>query len=178
MEAKYYTPEIEEFHIGFEYEIHTISTGGFSIMSFDKEGNTKVTKLSEPDIKVWEKSKVFNPVHTNKRNIFKNADGTTWDLADDEFFYHRSLKDIAELIKNEQIRVKHLDKEDLELLGLQVQITPCGEDTEDYEDIYQDGAVIGSFFPEDEMNVQLMDTYFKVKNKSEFQRLLKQLDLL
>lgn len=28
MDNKYYTPEIEEFHVGFEYEIYTLNTKG------------------------------------------------------------------------------------------------------------------------------------------------------
>ena len=156
MEAKYYTPEIEEFHIGFEYQTYMMSNGGYIIWDM-KDPSMSITK--EPDNHMW--------FTTKFRFSLKGP-------LDQPY----TLEQIRQFLTEDRIRVKHLDKEDIEILGLQVQITPCGEDTEDYEDIYQDGAVIGSFFPEDEMNVQLMDTYFKVKNKSEFQRLLKQLDLL
>jgi hypothetical protein len=84
---------------------------------------------------------------------------------------------VRQKIASNEIRAKYLDKQDIESLGFQVKITDCGEDTEDYEDIYQDGAIIGSFFPKDEMNIKLFENYFRVKNKSQFKRLLEQLDL-
>lgn len=91
MENKYYTPSIEEFHVGFEFEIHLMSVGGLVIL----DGATKeVHRLSEADIKVWEPT------------IYNN-----------DVIFGRPLSEIQELISNSQIRVKYLDREDIESLG-------------------------------------------------------------
>lgn len=90
MENKYYTPSIEEFHVGFEYE-HCHSSISFVTLNFktgEKENRT------EPK-KIWEKS------------IFS---GNEFDVWKSSFRFNDSLKD-------GQIRVKYLDKEDIESLG-------------------------------------------------------------
>ena len=87
MEKKYYTPSIEEFHVGFEYEINQ---------------NNK-----------WIK-KEFNPV--------KKDDSITSNLFEFDDVYKR-LKSITNrwdsekkkvVVSYEEIRVKHLDREDIE----------------------------------------------------------------
>lgn len=97
-----------------------------------------------------------------------------------EVFYlnESHLNLVRQKLASNEIRIKYLDKEDIKSLGFEVKITDCGEDTEDYEDIYKDGSIIGSFFPKDEMNIQLLNgNYYKIKNKIELKKLLKQLDL-
>jgi len=90
-EKKYYTPKIEEFHVGFEYEIHLMSVGGLVVL----DSQTKeINRISEPDIKVWEPT-VYN----------------------NDIVFGRTLDNIQQLINNNQIRVKYLDQEDIESLG-------------------------------------------------------------
>lgn len=97
MENEYYTPELESFHIGFEYEFHGMTTGGLVIMDM-KEGT--VEEVSKPTHKVWSKETL------------------TLDFLDNGY---RSLSDIQRLIESDQIRVKYLDQEDIEELGFTYQ---------------------------------------------------------
>jgi len=70
-DKKYYTPEIEEFHPGFEYEIYE----------------------NEYDDRGWREWTFYgNPYHPDKNTFIEG-------------------------IKNGEIRVKHLDREDIESLG-------------------------------------------------------------
>lgn len=74
-DKKYYTPSIEEFHVGFEYEL----------LEDDGLGNNSW----------W--SQYFEGILAGKRASFI-------------FTFER----LAELIKDEDVRVKYLDKEDIE----------------------------------------------------------------
>ena len=74
MKNKYYTPEIEEFHVGFEYEFRTTVN--------------------------WE-SKIFSE---NDFGSYFNPDG------------------IEGKLKESRLRVKYLDKADIESLGFQFEI--------------------------------------------------------
>ena len=77
-DTKYYTPEIEEFHFGFEFE--------------EDFKNPNWNKLSKPAIDVWEYIKLkLDTSHSISRIIGK--------------------------IKINKVRVKYLDKEDIESLG-------------------------------------------------------------
>lgn len=77
---KYYTPTIEEFHVGFEFELleytHEEPTGGWC----------------------WS---IFG-------NLLINPQGG---------MYSTNLFDVIEWIKDEDVRVKYLDREDIESLG-------------------------------------------------------------
>ena len=88
---KYYTPELKEFHIGFEYEFHGMTTGGLVFMDFK---NNKSSTVHEPTNKVWNK-----------------------EIVNLDLMYSRSLSDIDKLIIDKKIRVKYLDKKDIESQG-------------------------------------------------------------
>ena len=76
-DTKYYTPEIEEFHFGFEFE--------------EEFKNPNWNKLCKPAIDVWEYIKLkLDTSHSISRIIGK--------------------------IKINKVRVKYLDKEDIESL--------------------------------------------------------------
>lgn len=94
MSNKYYTPEIEEFHVGFEYEFHGMTTGGLDIVDFSKDP-IEIKTISKPNKKIWSKESIYR---------------------DDCALYNRSFKSLEGLIKTKQIRVKYLDKEDIESL--------------------------------------------------------------
>lgn len=139
METKYYTPTIEEFHIGFEFE---------------------------EEFKNYHWAKMIRPNNDEYQFIKLTLDTS------------HSISRITSKLKDNRVRVKCLDKEDIESLGLKVKITDCGQDTEDYPDIYKDGVIIGSFDPREEFNITLFcNISFKIKNKSELKILLKQLGL-
>lgn len=76
MENKYYTPTIEEFHVGLEFEIF--------------------------DVIDWTTT-IFG-------NLLINNQGGS---------YSTNLKDVKEWIKNKEVRVKYLDKEDIESFGFE-----------------------------------------------------------
>lgn len=95
METKYYTPEIEEFHIGFEYQTYMITTGGYVIMDMT---NQEFSMVKEPTEHMW--------FTTTFRFSEKGPLDTPY-----------TLEQIKEFLKEDRIRVKELDQEDLESLG-------------------------------------------------------------
>jgi hypothetical protein len=130
----YYTPEIEEFHVGFEYEW------------FDGSSWNKVTQ-----------------------EIF---DGGLFDNGDGEHPFEYQLSDVG-------IRVKYLDKEDIESLGFTVKQKPLeswyeGEcsilDSKEYK-------IFDYYSKDKKQNIDFNGVIFTIKNKSEFKKLLKQLDI-
>lgn len=148
-DEKYYTPIIEEFHLGFEYE----TKNNFM------DGTVKSKK--DYDESKWNK------------NVF-GFDGA---------YILRALT--GENAKNGLcgIRVKYLDKEDVELLGLiwneekKVFISKdkkwgfvCNSDFSSYEN---KGIRVGITFLKH--NIPAFNGY--IKNKSEFKKLMQQLGI-
>ena len=151
MENKYYTPDISEFYVGFEYE-HCHSSVRFVMLNF-KTGDT--SNIGEPK-EIWEKS------------IFS---GREYDIWKSSFKFDDSLK-------NGQIRVKYLDKEDIESLGFEHD-----QSTKDGSYFYS-----GTLMTENQWCINLKDfivdiydingkSDFRfngfVKNKSELKQILK-----
>ena len=150
MTDKYYTPTLEEFHVGFEYEI----TNGY-------EWITKI--FSKQDLK--------------------------------SFLYEKLENGIAQ----EYIRVKYLDKEDIESLGFKYD---NNAEPIPYRENYTGGRKINSYFLAIETGVESHHYFlyhfddnivwieyildgstvgyiFKgtIKNKSELKRILKQINI-
>ena len=143
MDTKYYTPGISEFHVGFEYE-HCHSSIRFVMLDL-KTGDT--SNGTEPK-EIWEKS-VFT--------------GNEFDVWKSSFKFDDSLRD-------GQIRVKYLDKEDIESFGF----TQTIED-QYYKDDFE-------LLIDDDLFIQIIkDDGFifqgAIKNKSELEKLLKQLGI-
>ena len=123
---KYYTPEIEEFHVGFEYE----SLG-------------MISTVDGSNPKRWKKG------------------------------YNKILPtNLEQLIRGGKIRVKYLDREDIESLGFKHErlatyvykhYSLFRVGVGNIIEIQKDGEVI---------------FYGKIKNKSELKRLLTQLNIL
>lgn len=145
--SKYYTPSIEEFHVGFECEMR----------------NSGVKPI------IWETHQLTKAQTTQ---IIRYCD----------------LRGVEE----SGIRVKYLDKEDIESLGFKFSYTYEGVD--DYtklrqdskEPYWEDDYYYIHFNPNDKWleidNDQSYDdlvTYFQgtIKNKSELKKLLKQLGI-
>lgn len=76
MNEKYYTPKIEEFHVGFEYEM-----------------------------------KYFSDSYWQKKVIGTNIFEVNWSGQDQEEYHMESL------IESNKVRVKCLDRQDIEELG-------------------------------------------------------------
>ncbi len=140
MESKYYTPTIEEFHVGFEFEAK---------FGIELSGNRAVY--------VPGKDMPF--------------DKLTAELSD--------FKEIENLLNSDCVRVKYLDKEDIESLGFK-------ESNEDGEfDVYYGNGYILSFIdgiinvrPELITMTNPESFWFRgtIKNKSELKRILKQIE--
>jgi hypothetical protein len=155
---KYYTPKIEEFHVGFEYEFHAMTTGGMDIVDFSQTPPKTISSV-KPMNKFWVQSEIH---------------------VDDFGLISRSLEKIKELLESDQIRVKYLDRDDIE---------SCSFNTEDNGECYNktNAFDIYGLYPwEWDKGIQNQykiilngDTLFLgiIKNKSELKVLLKQLNI-
>lgn len=137
IDNKYYTPEIEEFHVGFEYEI---------------QANDDSTEFDK--IRISRDKKSF---------VFMN----TYALNNIPF----------------DVRVKHLNREDIESFGFKVTDTTTSETLIQYS--------LGTYLLYEVKNTnkigvkEIIETgivenlfYGTIKNKSELNRLLKQLQII
>lgn len=144
---KYYTPEIEEFHIGFEYEVFETPFG-------KNKGN-------------WNKSILNTP----------------------QYFQSINWKWIAENL--EKIRVKYLDKEDIESLGFIFDKTSKEGQWKFFKNniclFYRPETKELGTFTVDPSKSDFMIKYSRdnkmisfliIKNKSELIKLLKQLKII
>lgn len=135
MEAKYYTPSIEEFHVGFEYEFRSTND------------------QTEP----WQKSVI--------------DDGTQIDDITRQIIGGRKVY---------ELRVKYLDREDIESLGFVKGDGPWWNRPDGYQLSYGDSMVhthamiTKSTTPDGEL-----DYYFRgfIRNKSELKRILTQVGI-
>lgn len=143
---KYYTPDIEEFHVGFELEDDTV-------------------------VGIWTNRTIKDPEYlrtiSHKSKKVNNKGEINYDLT-------------------KICRVKYLDKEDIESLGL---LYSSWSSDDEFKDIYTDGTYI-LFKTRDTNEIQITNgrllskqsghySLFKgdIKNKSELKRLLKQLNI-
>jgi hypothetical protein len=124
---KYYTPEIEEFHVGFEFE-------------------RLITGMRE---------------HWNKVTMSVNF---------------LSLEDIDDEIELKEIRVKHLDREDIEECGWEFDTKVEGRH-QPY--VYSKNNFWMRFYELEfwKFNVSILDLQFTIKNKSELIKLMSQLNI-
>lgn len=154
-ETLYYTPSINEFHIGFEYEVTLSSTGGLAIVDFSKE--TPITELFiEPRIPIWEGAIVG----------FDTAFGFPNKL-------RRSIDSIKEALDDDRVRVKYLNQEDVENLGYKLSRAFIFENPNDSSwislDYFEEGKGWYISFDEEESQFSFQGW---VKSKSQLRRLL------
>lgn len=174
MEKKYYTPTIEEFHVGFEYEEYVEK---YKVLAEPKQEGTNYSYPVEKLESIWE-PKVY------KQDDFLWV--SSYDGGDYEF---------NEIDPNET-RVKYLDKEDVESvlkeLGYEIGDEHC---TGGWSQSYLDGLewYIEGFnnktghdlfiFKDEEkrlISIEDDETFIfigTIKNKSELKILLKQLGI-
>jgi hypothetical protein len=73
------------------------------------------------------------------------------------------------------IRVKYLDKEDIESLGWKLKIIDLGQDTSPYPDIFSkdSDASWGKYYDDETYgyNIELLGSLYRIKNKSELKKL-------
>lgn len=129
MENKYYTPDLEEFHVGFEFE----------------------SRMNDED---WEKQ-------TYKQDSFISV------YADGEYSFDNIDGGI-------NLRVKHLDREDIESEGwIQIEY-----DTYKNEDFYLEfNNEYKTFISEKKAGMENIVFAGNIKNKSELRRIMKQLNI-
>lgn len=95
LENKYYTPAIEEFHVGFEYEVRE-TRYSYEVQHLE---DNKFKVLSEPkQVSDWYKE------------VYK-LDSFMYSLEDEIF------DNLSAYVENKTVRVKYLDKEDIESFG-------------------------------------------------------------
>lgn len=131
--SKYYTPEIEEFHVGFEYD------------TLGKELNESNGRYED----IWRKS-VVDDDDGDIQNPFDN------------FNYG---------IQTQTIRVKHLDREDIESFKLDPEKYKITKEFNHYH-ISEKLMITADENPR--WSIRFSGT---IKNKSELKRLLKQLGI-
>jgi len=157
MKNTYYTPNIEEIHVGFEYEFHGMTTGGLVVLDAKKD---KLIKYTEPNIKVWSKEKL-------QKDCFST--------------FNRTLNSIEELIESNQIRIKYLDKDDIEDFGF-VNINDRGM-SENYGFLFKNKDYTLKFWYISR-RIQIEGIFIHItkfdgiiNNKSELKKLMKQLEI-
>lgn len=184
MENKYYTPAIEEFYEGFEFELGLettefkvrMSEEGYPVRCSDKQTTTEwITKKYEVSDFIGKKYKV--------------SDLSGIICANEELLEITGLHTLQHYLDIGKIRVKHLDVQDVKSLGFtKIETIPHWFEIKSkkhigsYRLIYTVmerinwiGVTI-EYFHED-----FKDTLVRgitIKNKSELKRLLNQLNIL
>ncbi|MHA1305570.1 MAG: hypothetical protein ACTSPI_17860 [Candidatus Heimdallarchaeaceae archaeon] len=150
MEKKYYTPEIEEFHVGFEFEVFIDKIDAWIGFTY-----SQYTFFNEVIEGGW------------------SGKGFT----------------IAEKLPLKKVRVKYLDREDIESLGWEY-IPHNNANTDRWHDVHKKGEYeIISGAPDKSIAIRKVEGYTlgikqvtgmfigTIKNKSELKKLLKQLGI-
>jgi hypothetical protein len=153
MENKYYTPEIEELHVGFEVEKQNQELIGIEIK---KKFDLKMLKID---------------YEMNHNSTFKNHFINSTDISIYELNPH--------LLKTE-IRVKHLDREDIESLGW---VFSHSFNMGSVYDVYKAHGCILEFYDKSN-SISIDGQGFKpsvigltIKNKSELKKLMQMLNI-
>jgi hypothetical protein len=144
-ENKYYTPEIEELHIGFEYEILDLASTEYG---------------KSPEKAIWNKEEL-----------------KTSDLYS-SYKQDSYIETLASYLKSENLRVKYLDREDIESLGWEHD-----EYAYDKSDPYsliifdKEGIKLHYDVEDHTVTIHRKDDYMIrdiiIKNKSELKKVLK-----
>lgn len=140
MENKYYTPELHEFHIGFQYEAK--SNGNYVYINKHDEPNWKLQTFS---------------------GGFLNDEGSEVDAIEKE-------------LKNNNIRVKHLDREDIESFGF-VKHKTIDNYWKLNEHVLRLKNSKISIYIYDEYTIDRLIFEGTIKNKSELRKLMQQLNI-
>lgn len=167
MNGKYYIPEIEEFHPGFEIQWNIVDV--FTSIEDVHEAGLKRKDVTEPKSKYSE--------YRYERERWENI---VWD-EDFSFPNHTDTK----------YRVKYLDQEDIESLGFNmnpINNRVFSKKSESAKEFYINtgwsspvtdkiSTVITNIIRDDNMRIKHEHFLFNgiIKNKSELKRILKQI---
>ena len=159
MEGKYYTPDISEFYVGFEYEIKDFA--------FDK---------------ATEYSRSVEEVERNKFDIIRHLEKSELSANTKRGVQYWNTRQDRDLIITESLpsicRVKYLDKDDIKSFGFV-------EDVHNGVICYRLGNYILFWFGTPMISIDYFTTdgkelqFFRgtIKNKSELKKLLEQLNI-
>ena len=166
-EKKYYTPTIDEFYVGFEYEL------------YDDHSCEGMCDYYEGELRTWSKEVFYRLLHPDHKG---NGGHVAW-----------KMDNLQTSIDEGIIRVKYLDHEDILELGFKHdggKLSPFGQQI--YKSTKEYGFNTGTHymiyhFKQNPTMVELhWETFssyssevgkigFHIKNKSELKRLLKQI---
>lgn len=121
MKDKYYTPKVEEFRVGFEYEIKDWWTCGL-----DNNGFTERTLSSGMLFEQRYKS----PDEIKRLQAIEDAKPDGGVVGNVGCDYRHEWERITTGIKDGTVRVKYLDKKDIESLGF--ELDQCTKDGCDF----------------------------------------------
>ena len=141
----YYTPEIEEFHVGFQYEVSMYMLEDYKINS--REELTRDVKW------ITDMGIAPKPCH---QHWFRDTFRASYKLGD-----------------MTKVRVKYLDEEDLNDCGF----TVVGMPWQYFDGIHMLVDLNDNMIRIDHIADEQCLFYGKIKNLSEFRKLLKQLDI-
>lgn len=192
MKYKYYTPDISEFHVGFEYEILDPTTkdhNGYFQGKKDFLGNI----ISYTKTIVTNEIRRYNTKVNNKPITVQCHDPNAYIVInpgwESRIYKEGDALPITQLVFEDNIiqsksygyRVKYLDKEGIEKLGFKYQDSLSGDDK------YSNGKYFLTYTPSNQWlsiryfnefteNTQIF--YGIIKNKSELKKLINQLKIL
>jgi len=142
MEDKYYTPTIDEFHVGFEYEL------------YDDHACEGMSDYYEGEVRTWSKEVFYRLLHPNHKG---NGGHVAW-----------KMDNLLSSIEKGDIRVKYLDREDIESLGFDLRSEDEFYSKDNKYNIYTGNKNI-------EIYSEGVCFIGRIKNKSELKRILKQI---
>lgn len=99
---KYYTPEIEEFHVGFEFEFRKRL----------RQGICAYVEETHDYVKYWTSWK-FCDSPEDKELM------SSFEKLDNYYLAPNTIREIESFIKDKAMRVKHLDRKDIESFEFQ-----------------------------------------------------------
>jgi len=162
MEATYYVPDFDEFHPGFDFES---CSGSSKLVMIDFSGNNPPKDISKP-VEHWVKDK-FDP--------YRHC--SLWS----------SIYNFKTFLETGSIRVKCLDREDIEGEGFEFVESLPAKHGQPWRDMYCFNGTYNLFFCKHPSGAQHHITITSpvtvlfiglIKNKSEFNRKLSRILIL
>lgn len=184
---KYYTPDLEEFHVGFRYEIPA-----WGVKEYIDEVTGAIT-YSSSFVKFELRKEMLWEWQTRCREelieLQKTSEGCVGNMGAD---YRHMWEVITTGIKDGTVRVKYLDREDIEELGWKydgeifngnmLEFYHPNEGNDDYsrklqfpkdiDRLISEGVAIGSGY------FDFCGDNYKIKNYNELKTLMKQIGII
>lgn len=149
---KYYTPDISELHVGYECELSLQSSTGWYIFDFSGETPTEFIPFPDGPFRYWSKVPIIE-----KEDLFNPG---------------REIQVFIDALKDNRVRTKYLDKEDIESCGWEENNILKNNERNGYRKMFSNGAYFLAHYPEknivwiQEMKTNFGVTVFKGECKS------------